>query len=221
MNPIDLLRNPWRALSRVEKKVPESATLIPRVGTDVQGDIKDFSPAKIDSLPVKIRFRGHAGDLGHLSVGYLRISGSDDRKYSRAGIKLKLDHVEFYKDRGVTRIALATAWKPLDASIGVGHYYVEFDVWTSPRWNRVVRMVRYNCYDPQGKAAPTMPTIELKIAQIRVGQTYEFLIPFGQTFHEVFPDAEAVLDDVYLVLNKQDRRSDFLIEMELGSITLD
>ena len=179
---------------------------------DQQYDLYSYYPkSEYSRVPLPIYVEGIPGEQGHIAYGEFSMAGAYEEPYVSVGAKVRLDSVDFEKDTGVTRVAIATMWKPTNANSTVYRYYVEFDIYTSPEWNDVVEVIKYNHYEPYGDE----PTIEYKIDQLEVGETGEWKIPAEKYFRSAYLGASAELDAAYLVIRKGDASSVFTMELTL------
>jgi hypothetical protein len=150
------------------------------------------------TLPATFAVDTRAGELGHVAYGLLELGKLGD--YDAVAMRLKLNGAAVGADDGSARISIATQWLIDSGERGRAedYRYLEFDVWHSPAWSPAVPLTRLNTFaELQG-----MPTIEVKVDQLAVGEEREYMIDAAELFARYYPGTSATLEGVYLVIGQ-------------------
>jgi len=207
----------------------EPTFVVSQVWMSIYGNPSDYEPNSrthdLDQLylPVTVKFRGKAGEEGHVACGLFAMtkwrSAYPNYPYETVIFQLTLAKGDVYVDAGFVRIAIATAWKDgsgywTDGEFVGNTYYLEFDLWDSDETCANMESGTYVWYDPESFV------IETKTAQIEVGQAAYYEIPMYEYFVKAYGKTDVEIDGVYLVIEKTYADSSFDIEIDFTYLAL-
>jgi len=195
----------------ISSQLPDGGDEITNLDTDIQGIVSNFSPKNEgNSIPLRAKFVGDEGDNGHVAWAVNDIQSRFERT-DTVGIDLTLNDIELQNDGAMNRIGVATAWL-----VDGKRYYLEFDIWDSALTQPLLTNLIH--YDPSPDSE--MPTIIVQMDQMEIGQRKGYTIDVVEQFENFWPNLEAQLDAVYLVIEKASSSSTFYADITINELRL-
>jgi hypothetical protein len=188
---------------------PEGGQELTELDTDVQGVVSNHSPKGYSNrIPATLKFVGDEGDYGHVAWGIFGIP-TDYGEVSSIRVDLTLNEIGLENDGPNNRIGIATSWL-----VNGTYHYLEFDVWDSPATS-VMPIFNLVNYDLDSD----MPTVIIQRDQLSEGERGIYEIDIQEQYERFWPDSNAELFGVYIVVEKTSSNSIFYADLTLHSVS--